>query len=92
MSYLRLDARDAAYGVTPLHYAPEPASRWRGLFSDATIDAHLDRLEADQQPDGGWALAWEPPSRAAALAYRGIETLRALRVLSAYGRIAPPGR
>jgi hypothetical protein len=90
VSYLRLDARDPAYGLTPLHYAPEPASRWRKLFSDDMIEAHLDRLEADQQADGGWALSWEPPSRAATLAYRGIETLRALRVLSAYGRITPP--
>ncbi|MBN1238426.1 MAG: hypothetical protein JXB36_07980, partial [Gammaproteobacteria bacterium] len=89
VSYLRLDARDPSYGVTPLHYAPEPDSRWRALFPADTIAGHLDRLEADQQEDGGWAITWEPPSRAAALAYRGMETLRALRVLAAYGRIVP---
>lgn len=89
LAYLRRDARDPSYGVTPLHYAPAPSSPWRGLFSDETIAAHLDRLEADQQPDGGWALTWEPPSRAATLAYRAIETVRALRVLTAYGRITP---
>jgi len=89
-SYLRLDPADPGYGVSPLHYAPRPSSRWRALFSDEAIAGHLDRLEADQQPDGGWALTWEPPSQAATLAYRGIETLRALKVLTAYGRIAPP--
>lgn len=87
VSYLRLDAGDPGYGVTPLHYAPEPSSRWRTLFADDAIGAHLDRLEADQQEDGGWAITWEPPSTAATLAYRGVETLRALRVLAAYGRI-----
>ncbi len=86
--HFRADASDPAYGVTPLHFAPEPASRWRALFDAAAIEAHLDRLERDQQPDGGWAITWEPPSRAATLAYRGIETLRALRVLTAYGRVA----
>jgi hypothetical protein len=84
---MRFDAWDPGYGVTPLHYAPEPASMWRSLFSEETIDAHLDRLASDQQPDGGWPLTWEPPSQTATLAYRGIETLRALRVLAAYGRI-----
>lgn len=88
VSYLRIDPRDPGYGVTPLHYAPEPASRWRALFPDDAIAGHLDRLEADQQADGGWPITWEPPSRAATLAYRAIETLRALRVLTAYGRIA----
>jgi hypothetical protein len=86
VSYLRLDPRDPSYGVTPLHYAPEPERRWRTLFPDQMIAGHLDRLEADQQNDGGWAITWEPPSRAATLAYRAMETLRALRVLRAYGR------
>lgn len=90
VSYLRLDPADPSYGVSPLHYAPRPSSRWRALFSEDAIAGHLDRLEADQQGDGGWALTWEPPSQAATLAYRGSETLRALKVLTAYGRIAPP--
>ncbi len=66
--------------------APHPESRWGALFEDALIERHLDRLEAHQQADGGWDLTWEPPSRAATLAYRGMETLRALSVLTAYGR------
>jgi hypothetical protein len=47
----------------------------------------LDRLERDQQDDGGWQITWEPPGVVATLEWRGIETLRALRVLRAYGRI-----
>jgi hypothetical protein len=90
VTMLRLDARDPGYGVTPLHYAPEPTSPWRALFSDETIAAHLDRLASDQQPDGGWALTWEPPSTAATLAYRAMVTLHALQVLAAYGRLTVP--
>jgi hypothetical protein len=87
VTMLRLDARDPSYGVTPLQYAPHPASPWRDLFSDEAIAGHLDRLASDQQPDGGWALTWEPPSQAATLAYRGMVTVHALQVLAAYGRL-----
>ncbi|ADB35780.1 hypothetical protein Kfla_6789 [Kribbella flavida DSM 17836] len=87
VSFYRADAADPSYGVTPLHFAPAPDSVWRQLFSDAQIEAHLDRLVADQQSDGGWAITWEPPSAAATLEYRGIVTVDALRTLQAYGRL-----
>jgi len=83
----RADPADPAYGVTPLHLASSPGSPWRRLFDDTTIDGHLDRLVRDQQPDGGWAITWEPPGAASTLEWRGIETLRALRTLGAYGRL-----
>ncbi len=85
-SWYRADPYDPGYGVTPLHIAPAPDGPWRGLFADDHIEAHLDRLERDQQADGGWPLTWTPPSEASTLEWRGIETLRALRVLTAYGR------
>lgn len=84
------DAADPGYGVTPLDYAPTPGSRWRSLFTDEQIAGHLDRLERDQQPDGGWPITWEPPGRSSALDYRGIVTLSAMRALVAYGRWAGP--
>lgn len=84
----RWDPLDPEYGLTPLHLAPRPESRWRSLFSDAQITGHLDRMQADQEADGGWPLSWEPPSQASALEWRGSETLRALVSLSAYGRVA----
>lgn len=85
--WYRSDPTDPAYGVTPLHLAQTPDSPWRRLFDDTEIEGHLDRLVRDQQPDGGWAITWEPPGTAATLEWRGIETLRALRTLRAYGRI-----
>lgn len=87
LSWYRADAADPSYGVTPLHFAPTPDSFWRPLFDDAQLEAHLDRLIADQQPDGGWALTWEPPSTAATLEYRGIVTVSALKTLKAYNRL-----
>lgn len=91
LKWFRADPDDPGYGLTPLHFAPSPRSPWRSLFDDAAIEGHLDRMQRDQQPDGGWPITWEPPSAASALEWRGIETLRALRVLSAYGRIEPVG-
>jgi hypothetical protein len=87
LKWYRADAADPSYGVTPLHFAPTPDSFWRPLFDDAQLEAHLDRLIADQQPDGGWALTWEPPSHAATLEYRGLVTIAALRTLKAYNRL-----
>ncbi len=88
LSWFRADPTDPGYGVTPLHLAPTPASRWRSLFSDDQIEGHLDRLQRDQLDDGGWAITWEPPGQASTLDYRGMETLRALRTLEAYGRLS----
>ncbi len=85
--WYRADAEDPSYGVTPLDLAPAPGGPWSHLFDAATIDGHLDRLLRDQQPDGGWAITWEPPGTAATLAWRGIHTLWARRVLRAYNRL-----
>ncbi|WP_405062813.1 hypothetical protein OG474_14570 [Kribbella sp. NBC_01505] len=87
LSYFRADAADPSYGVTPLHLASTPDSVWAGLFTPEQLEAHLDRLIADQQPDGGWAITWEPPGQAATLEYRGIVTVAALRTLKAYNRL-----
>jgi hypothetical protein len=86
---LHLDPAAPGYGLTPLHLAPAADSRWRALFTDAQIGAHVDHLQRSQQPDGGWAITWEPPSEAAALEWRGIVTLGALRTLTSYGRLTP---
>jgi hypothetical protein len=75
------------YGLTPLTVAPLAGSRWRSLFAEDVIDGHLDRLLADQQPDGGWQITWDPPSQASRLEWRGMVTLGALRTLVSYGRI-----
>ena len=86
-AWYRADPNDPEYGLTPLHLARTPDSPWRQLFDDSAIEGHLDRMERDQQTDGGWPITWEPPSMASVLEWRGIETLRALRTLHAYGRL-----
>jgi hypothetical protein len=82
-----LDPEDTGYGLSPLSVAPFAGSKWRSLFTDEVIEAHLDRAERDQQPDGGWPIAWEPPSEASLLDWRGIVTLQKLRTLVSYGRL-----
>jgi len=82
-----LDPDAPGYGLSPLDVAPQATSRWRALFTDAQIGAHLDRLQKDQQADGGWPITWEPPSQAAVSEWRGIVTLGALRTLTSYGRL-----
>ena len=84
---INLDPDAAEYGLSPLDLAPVATSRWRALFTDAQIDAHLDRLQKKQQDDGGWPIAWEPPSEAALCEWRGAVTLGALRTLTSYGRL-----
>ena len=89
-SYFRADPDDPGYGLSPLQIAPRAGSRWRKLFPEELIQAHLDRLERDQQADGGWPITWEPPSEAALLEWRGSVTLDALLTLVSYGRVRPP--
>ncbi|GIF73395.1 hypothetical protein [Asanoa siamensis] len=90
-AYFNLDPADDSYGLSPLTVAPSADSRWRALFADEVIEAHLDRMERDQQPDGGWPIAWDPPGAAARTEWRGIVTLANLRTLVSYGRIVLDG-
>jgi hypothetical protein len=87
-----LDPEAEGYGVTPLDVAPEADSRWRSLFTSEQIEGHLGRLAASQQDDGGWPIAWEPPSEGAVCEWRGIVTLKALRTLVSHGRLTPPAK
>ena len=52
-------------------------------FPDALLDGHLAALAALQQDDGGWPVAWEPPTEDAHRAWRGIQTLAAITTLVA---------
>jgi hypothetical protein len=73
--------------VAPLDLSPMPGSRSRRLFDDATIERHLDALEAAQQDDGGWRVTWPDWNAAAAVEWRGVATMHALNVLHANGRV-----
>lgn len=85
--YVMLETPVTTYGLTPLHFATTPASPLRSLFADDVVEAHLDDLQARQQPDGGWPIHWTPPAGAATNEWRGRWTLEGLRTLRAYGRI-----
>lgn len=79
------------YGLRPLDVAPRPDAALHHLFADV-VPANLDVLLAEQGDDGAWSPAWAwgayPEAWAdARIAWQGILTLRALRVLRAYGRI-----
>jgi hypothetical protein len=72
--------------LSPLTLSQRPDGRSRALFSTDQIDADLDRLEHQQQDDGGWTFDWLAWSPAQAAEWRGAVTLRALTTLAAHGR------
>jgi hypothetical protein len=67
--------------------APRPGRPLRDLVPPDRVAADLDRLERDQQPDGGWTVDWQPSSPAAALEWRGAVTVRAIALLRVNGRL-----
>ncbi|MGB9182688.1 MAG: hypothetical protein WCB67_01380 [Solirubrobacteraceae bacterium] len=72
--------------LRPLDISPRPGSRSRKLFSEEQVEAHLDAVEAEQQPDGGWMFDWLAWSPAQTNDWRGTVTIRALTWLHDNGR------
>ena len=72
--WFRSDPQDEGYGLPPTRFP-------RDWFDGELYDAHLARLESEQQEDGGWPIAWEPPGPASVAAWRAIVTIEALRTL-----------
>lgn len=70
-----------------LDWAPTPQHPLRGLFPQPTIDACIQARVARQGDDGGWPIAWPPPSVAAEYEWRGWVTLSALVTLRANGAL-----
>jgi hypothetical protein len=64
--------------LRPLDFAPDAKSAAVALFSDDVIRREVDRLAGEQQPDGGWTVAFPSSSPAAALEWRAYATLEAL--------------
>jgi hypothetical protein len=73
--------------MRPLDFSPEPGRPLRDLLAPETIEADLDRLEAEQHDDGGWDVDWKHWSPAGGLEWRGWATVRAVRILRANGRL-----
>ena len=82
-----LEPDPSADVATPLDLSPAPGARSRRLFDDAVIERHLDALAAAQQADGGWNVSWPDWNPAAALEWRGVMTVDALKLLRTNGRL-----
>jgi hypothetical protein len=76
--------------LTPLTLSARPAARSRALFTEDQIEADLDRLEQEQQDDGGWTFDWLAWSQGQSVETRGAVTLQALATLGAHGRVELP--
>jgi hypothetical protein len=73
--------------MRPLDFAPLPNRPVRSLFDDGVIAAELDRLAAQQESNGGWRPDFDSASPAAALEWRGYQTVWAISVLQHNGRL-----
>jgi hypothetical protein len=73
--------------VRPLDFAPYPEGPVRALFAPEVIAADLRRLADGQREDGGWTVDFASYSPAAALEWRGYQTVRALTILRHNGMI-----
>ena len=73
--------------MRPLDFAPFPGGPGRSLFAPGTVEAELDRLEDGQRDDGGWAVDFVSYSSAAALEWRGHQSVQALSLLRANARL-----
>ena len=73
--------------IRPLDFAPEPGRPLREMLDARAIERDLDRLEAEQDEDGGWRVDWVERSPAAGLEWRGWATVRAVRILAPNGRL-----
>src|SRR5919107_2619438 len=76
--------------ITPLALSERPNARSRVLFTDDQIEADLDRLESEQQDDGGWTFDWAAWSPGQSVEWRGAMTLWVLTALRANGRVDVP--
>lgn len=70
-----------------LDYAPTPASYAHRFVTTDEVNLHLEELQRQQQPDGGWPISWPAVSTAAEQEWRGYVTINHLLTLRAYGRL-----
>jgi hypothetical protein len=77
--------------VGPLHFSPWPDRPVRAHLDAGAVAADLECLAGGQRPDGGWVVDFAAYSPAAALEWRGYETIRALMVLEAHGLVGRAG-
>jgi hypothetical protein len=73
--------------LTPLDISPWPGRPLRALLPADAVDADLELVAGSQKPDGGWEVDFKSFSPAAELEWRGYQTVWALKVLRANGRL-----
>jgi hypothetical protein len=73
--------------MRPLDFAPFPDRPLRALFASDVVAAELDRLESQQEDDGGWRPDFAAASPIATLEWRGYTTVWAISVLRRNGRL-----
>lgn len=71
--------------MRPLDFAPRPDRPARTLLDPQAVADDLQRLAAEQQPDGGWTVDFDSYSPAAALEWRGYRTVEAITRLRENG-------
>ena len=71
----------------PYDYAPSPDSLAHAWFTAEELSRGLDHLLAAQDADGGWPITWAKWSPTVEVESRPGVTVKALRVLRAYGRL-----
>jgi hypothetical protein len=88
--FIELDPDADAEGEVhyPLNFAPSPTSLGRRLFGDDAIEANLDALIRQQQPDGGWTVNWMIWTPITEHEWRGVRTVEVLHTLKSYGRLS----
>ncbi|MFC7328373.1 prenyltransferase [Marinactinospora rubrisoli] len=87
---IELDPAAEGQVHTPLDIADRPDAIARQLFTDAQINAHLDHVIAQQQPDGGWPAPGPTWCLGSTNDRRAAITLKRLLTLRAYHRLGHP--
>jgi len=86
-----VSAEIEGYTVGEIHHPHDFAKRPESLaarwFSLQELDASLDRLEGKQLEAGGWPITWAVWTPAIEIEWSGLQTITALKTLSAYGRL-----
>jgi hypothetical protein len=73
--------------MRPLDFTPLPGGPVRRLFPPKVIEVELERLEGQQDEDGGWRVDFASYSPAADLEWRGHITVKVLALLKRNGRL-----
>jgi hypothetical protein len=84
---MRVAGGTEAESLRPLDFAPYPDRPARSLLDPRAVAADLDRLAAQQSPDGGWTVDYAVISPAGALDWRGHATVSALDILRRNSRL-----